>query len=50
MKKRKALLLLTGIFFIAVLVVFFTSGVQGVEEVSNDSPQMRADEIGRAHV
>jgi hypothetical protein len=45
MKKRKALLLLTGIFFIAVLVVFFTSGVQGVEEVSNDSPLMRADVI-----
>jgi hypothetical protein len=40
MKKRRSLLLLTGIFFTAVIV-----GVQGVEEVSNDSPLMRADVI-----
>jgi hypothetical protein len=45
MKKRRSLLLLTGIFFTAVIVAFFTSGVQGVEEVSNDSPLMRADVI-----
>ena len=45
MKKRRSLLLLTGIFFTAVIVVFFTNGVQGVEEVTSDSPLMRADVI-----
>jgi hypothetical protein len=45
MKIRRSLLLLTGIFFTAVIVAFFTNGVQGVEEVSNDSPLMRADVI-----
>jgi hypothetical protein len=45
MKKRRSPLLLTGIFFTAALVVFFTSGVQGVEEGSNDSTLMRADVI-----
>ena len=45
MNKRISLLLLTGIFFTAAIVAFFTSGVQGVEEVSNDSPLMRADVI-----
>ena len=45
MKKRRSILLLTGIFITAVIVAMFTSGVQGVEEVSNDSPLMRADVI-----
>ena len=45
MKKRRSLLLLTGIFFTAAIVAFFTSGVQGVEEVTNDSPLLRADVI-----
>jgi ascorbate-specific PTS system EIIC-type component UlaA len=42
MKKRRSLLLLTGIFFTAVIVAFFTNGVQGVEEVSNDRGSRRS--------
>jgi hypothetical protein len=45
MKKRRSLLLLTGIFFTAVIVAIFAGGVQGVEEVSKESPLMRADVI-----
>ncbi|MGI9568820.1 MAG: cytochrome c3 family protein, partial [Desulfobulbia bacterium] len=45
MKMRRSLLLLTGILFTAVIVAIFTSGVQGVEEVTSDSPLRRADVI-----
>jgi hypothetical protein len=45
MKMRRSLLLLTGIFFTAVIVAIFAGGVQGVEEVTSDYPLMRADVI-----
>ena len=45
MKMRRSLLLLTGIFFTAVIATIFAGGVQGVEEVTSDSPLMRADVI-----
>jgi hypothetical protein len=45
MKKQTSLLLLIGIFFAAAIVAFCTKEVRGVEEVTNDSPLMRADVI-----